>query len=72
MTSISRSRHKRLGMPLPVLIAAGFLLAVASIAALAQVLAPFPYEETNLLYRLRPPFWMERAMDAHPLERFRI
>ncbi|HKK31043.1 MAG TPA: ABC transporter permease [Alphaproteobacteria bacterium] len=67
MTSISRSRHKRLGMPLPVLIAAGFLLAVASIAALAQVLAPFPYEETNLLYRLRPPFWMERAMDAHPL-----
>jgi len=67
MTSISRSRHKRLGMPLPVLFAAGFLLAVASIAALAQVLAPFPYEETNLLYRLRPPFWMERAMDAHPL-----
>ena len=62
-----QSRKARRGLPVLVIVSAAFLLAVAAIAALAQVIAPFGYEETNLLYRLRPPYWMDRALDNHVL-----
>lgn len=55
------------GMPASVAVCIGFLAIVSFVAAFAQVLTPFPYEATDLLYRLRPPFWMDRAIDAHPL-----
>lgn len=68
MSAAARSvAAKRRRVPLLVVFAAAFLLAVAAIAALAPLIAPFPYEETNLLYRLRPPFWLDGALDAHPL-----
>lgn len=55
------------GMPIPVRFAAGFLLIVAAVAALAPLLAPYGYEETDLLYRLKPPFWSPMAVDGHVL-----
>lgn len=55
------------GMPLSVRLAAGFLLIVAAVAALAPLLTPYGYEETNLLYRLKAPFWSPLAVDGHVL-----
>lgn len=55
------------GVPLSVAVCIGFLVLVSLVACLAQLLAPHPYEATDLLYRLRPPFWMQRAIESHPL-----
>lgn len=68
MTAIPRPSRRRLGgVPASVLISAAFFLAVAAIAAIGPLIAPFPYEETNLLSRLHPPFWLDGALDSHPL-----
>ena len=71
MTAIGEPTARRADrawrMPLLVRIAAGFLAAVAVIAALAPLLAPYGYEETNLLYRLKPPFWSDQSVKAHVL-----
>lgn len=54
-------------MPTLVWLAAGFLVVIALIAAFAQVLMPYGYEDTNLLYRLKPPFWSALSIDGHVL-----
>ena len=54
-------------MPILVWLAAGFLVLVAVIAIFAQVLMPYGYEDTNLLYRLKPPFWSSLSIEGHVL-----
>lgn len=55
------------GLPASVAACIGFLAAIAVLAVFARLLAPYGHEATDLLHRLRPPFWMDRAIDAHPL-----
>ena len=55
------------GIPASVAVCMGILLLVCTVAVFARVLAPFAYEDTDLLYRLRPPFWMARSIESHPL-----
>lgn len=54
-------------MPLLVRIAAVILAVVSVAAVLAPLLAPYGYEETNLLYRLKPPVWSSQAIEGHLL-----
>lgn len=54
-------------MPLLVRIAAVILAVVSVAAVLAPLLAPYGYEETNLLYRLKPPVWSSHAIEGHLL-----
>lgn len=54
-------------MPLIVRLASVFLIIVAAIAALAPLLAPYSYEDTDLLYRLKPPFWSPLSIEGHVL-----
>lgn len=62
-----RKSGKAWRMPMLVRCAAVFLAVVAVIAAFAPLLAPYGYEDTNLLYRLKPPFWSAQAIEGHPL-----
>lgn len=54
-------------MPWLIRLSAGFLVIVAVVAALAPLLAPHGYEDTNLLYRLKPPAWSPLAVEGHVL-----
>lgn len=54
-------------MPALVWFAAGFLVLAALIAIFAQVLISYGYEDTNLLYRLKPPFWSSLSIEGHVL-----
>lgn len=54
-------------MPILVWFAAGFLILVAVIAIFAQVLMPYGYEDTNLLFRLKPPFWSSLSIEGRVL-----
>jgi peptide/nickel transport system permease protein len=54
-------------MPVTVWLAAGCLVLGAFVAAFAQVLIPYGYEDTDLLYRLKPPFWSPLSIDGHVL-----
>ncbi|SDG15721.1 ABC transporter permease [Thalassobaculum litoreum] len=54
-------------MPLLVRIAAAILVLVSLVALLAPLLTPYGYEETDLLYRLKPPFWSSLSIEGHLL-----
>lgn len=54
-------------MPLLICAAAAFLVLVAFVAIFAPLLAPYGYDDTNLLYRLKPPFWSALAVEGHVL-----
>lgn len=62
-----RRRSAGWRMPVSVRLAFAVLLLVALAALFARVLAPFDYEATGLLTRLKPPFWSPLALDGHPL-----
>ncbi len=49
------------------LVAMLWLGAVLFVTFTAPLLAPYAYEEVNLLARLQPPVWLEGGTSAHPL-----
>lgn len=55
------------GMPPAVAMSAAFLVAICLVALFGPALAPHGYEETNLLYRLTPPFWSPLSVDGYLL-----
>ena len=55
------------GMPLAVAMSAAFLTVICLVALFGPALAPHDYEETNLLYRLKPPFWSPLSVDGYLL-----
>lgn len=55
------------GMPLAVAVSATFLATICLVALFGPALAPHDYEETNLLYRLKPPFWSPLSVDGYLL-----
>ncbi|PPD13692.1 MAG: peptide ABC transporter permease [Methylobacterium sp.] len=60
------ARAPRPGMPWPIRLAAGFLVAITLVALLAPLIAPYDFATQNLARRLRPPvFWGGEW--AHPL-----
>ena len=47
------------GLPLTIKIACAVLVAIAGVALLAPVIAPYGYAEQDLLNRLAPPVFLE-------------
>ncbi|SDE15875.1 ABC transporter permease [Rhodospira trueperi] len=54
-------------MPPSVLVSAAWVSLMAVIALLADVVAPYDYQDMDLLGRLKPPVWMDGGTWAHPL-----
>ncbi len=56
---VTPTRRPRLSrrMPAPLIWGAGIVGAIVVVATMAPLVAPYPYDEMNMLARLKPPSW---------------